>query len=346
MHNQYQSNYNRQVPKKGFAHIIPILVITLLISTGFIGLSQKSDNSQKLAVGKVLSEKSEAEKQAEEQAKESSQKENESQGESIKKATEQQKKNSNDTSFPSTSNNSQNKTKVEIEKEKNKLKIKTKNKETGFESETETEGGKEKTKIKFGDIKIEYEREGDKIVTKFKDENGQELELEASEESEILDEAENEIEDDDIKIATGSSQTGFVQKGRRVRTNFPLSINPSTGELFVTTPSGIKVVTILPQEAIENMIKAGVLTRLEEPPIPTPPESISSSSAVSVEGAPIEITEVNNTPTYVISGIKTQKMLGFIPVDIKIKTYVSATDGSLIKIQESLLSRILDLISF
>ncbi len=330
------------MPKKGFVHLIPLLVIALLISTGLVGLSLNSDNSQKQAVGKVLSEKSEAEKQAEE----SLEKENESQNESIKKATDQQNQSSDDKSSSSTSNNSQNRTKVEIEKEKNKLKIKTKNEQTGFESETEIEEGKEKIKIKFGDIKIEYEREGDKVVTKFKDENGQELELEASEEAEILDEAENEFEDDDIKIATGSAQTGFIQKGRRVRTNFPLSINPSTGELFVTTPSGVKVVTILPQEAVENMIKAGVLTRVEEPPIPTPPESTSSSNILSVEGAPIEITEVNNTPTYVISGVKAQKMFGFIPVDIKIKTYVSAADGSLTDIQESLLSRILDLISF
>lgn len=327
---------------RGFANIIPVIVITLIVATGFVGLSSTSDNSQKKAVGKVLSEKSEAEKQVEESAK----KEAESQNESIKKVTEQQKTSSNNKSSSSTSNSSQNRTKIEVEKEKDKLKIKTKNEQTGFESETEIEEGKEKTKIKFADIKIEYEREGDKIVTKFKDENGEDLELEASEEAEILDEAENEFEDDDIKIATGSAQTGFVQKGRRVRTNFPLSINPSTGELFVTTPSGVKVVTILPQEAIENMIKAGVLTRVEEPPVPTPPESTTSSSILSVEDAPIEITEVNDTPTYIISGVKAQKMFGFIPIDIKIKTYVSATDGSLTDIQESLLSRILDLISF
>ncbi len=327
--------------KKGFANVIPVLVIALIVSTGLVSLSLKSDSSQKKAVGKVLSEKSEAEKQAEESQK----KEDERQSESVKKASEDREDNESNSSS-SNSNRSQNGTKVEVEKEKGKVKIKTKNEQTGFESETEVEDGKEKTKIKFADIKIEYEREGDKIVTKFKDEDGEELELEASEESEILDELEDEIEDDDIKIATGSAQTGFVQKGRRVRTNFPLSINPATGELFVTTPSGVKIVTILPQEAVDNMIRAGVLTRLDEPQLPAAPESTLSANVLSVEDAPIEITEVNNTPAYVISGVKAQKMLGFIPVDIKIKTFVSTADGSLIDIQESLLSRILDLISF
>lgn len=326
--------------KKGFANVIPILIIALVVSTGLIGVSFKSDSSQKKAVGKVLSEKSESEKQAEESQKHSA----EVQNEAIKKTTEEQKNNDNK-STSTTSNSLQNGTKIEVEKEKGKVKIKTKNEQTGLESESEVENGKEKTKIKIGDIKIEYESEGDKVVTKFKDENGQELELEASEEAKILDDAKNELEDDDIKIATGSAQTGFVQKGRRVRTNFPLSINPTTGELFVTTPSGVKVVTILPQEAVDNMIKAGVLTRLDEPQIPSTPGSTSSASAPSVESAPIEITEVNNTPAYVISGVKEQKMFGFIPVDIKIKTFVSTADGSLIEIQEGLFSRILDLIS-
>lgn len=326
---------------KGFASVIPVLVVALIVATGFIGLSSTSDNSQKKAVGKVLSEKSEAEKQEEESQKKTA----ELQSESIKKTSEEKKESSDNKSSSQSSNSSQSSTKVEIEKEKNKLKIKTKNEQTGFESETEVEDGKEKTKVKFNGIKIEVEQEGDKVVTKFKDENGKEAELEATEEAEILDNLDKKLDDDDIKIATGSAELGFIQKGRRVRTNFPLSINPSTGELFVTTPSGVKIVTILPQEAVENMINAGVLTRLEEPPVPTTPES-TSSGVVSVEGAPIEITEANNTPAYVISGVKAQKMLGFIPVDIKIKTYVSTTDGSLIKIQESLFSRILDLLSF
>ncbi len=335
--------------QKGFANIILILVIALIAATGFLGLSSTSDNSKKKAVGKVLSEKSEAEKQAEESQKQ----EAESQNESIKKDKEEQKESSGSKSSAQSSSSSQGGTKVEVEKEKDKLKIKTKNERTGFESETEVEDGKEKTKIKFEGIKIEYEREGDKVVAKFKDENGEELELEATEEAEILDELENEIEDDDIKIATGSGQTGFVQKGRRVRTNFPLSINPSTGELFVTTPSGVKAVAVLPSVAIENMIKAGVLTRVEEPgstPSPTPGEGSGSAGAtqgaqIAVLGASIELTEQNNQPVYRISGVKDEKLFGLLPVEVKLTTVVSASNGSLVDIQEGIFARILDLLS-
>ncbi|MEK7581677.1 MAG: hypothetical protein AAB512_05365 [Patescibacteria group bacterium] len=333
--------------KKGFVHLLPLFALAVLVLGSAFLVSVNSETRQKQAVGKVLSEKSEAEKQAEEKSQESVKKEAELQSESVKKASEQNEGSSNKSSS-SNSTNSRNKTKVEIEKEKDKVKIKTKNEATGFESETETENGKEKTKVKFKGIKIEIEREGDKLVTKFKDEQGEEVELEASEEAEILDDLNEKLEDDDIEVATESAQPGFIQKGKKVRTNFPLSINPATGELFVTTPSGTKVVTILPQQAIENMINAGVLTRVDEtePTAATPPESSQSAQPISVENASIELTEKDSQPTYIISGIKSQKVLGVIPFDFKIKTYVSATDGSLLDIEQGFLSKILDVISF
>lgn len=322
--------------KKGFAAVIPVLIIALLVASGFVGLSLKSDNSQKQAVGKVLSEKSQE------------------QGESGKSGSETQQVSSQSLQLGSTNNpspssqptSSQDKQKVEIENEQGKLKIKTKNEQTGFESGTEVEAGKEKTKIKLSNVKVEIDQEGDKLVTNFKDENGKEIDLEATEEAEVLDSLDKKLKDDDIKIASGSAELGFTQKGRRVRTNFPLSVNPTTGQLFVTTASGTKIVAILPQQAIENMIEAGVLTRTEEPQSPPPPDSSGSAQITTANNASIELTELNNQPAYAINGIKTKNVFGFIPVDLKIKTFVSASDGNLLAMQESLLTRILSFISF
>jgi hypothetical protein len=323
---------------KGFAAIIPVLIIVLIASTGLVGLSLRSDDSQKKAVGKVLSEKSgdQSESGGSGSGKSSSDSQNEPSGSQ-----------NNTTSVDSTGNSTNNQ-KVEIENEKGKLKIKTKNEQTGFESESESEveAGKEKTKIKLAGIKLEVEQEGDRLVIKFKDENDKEVELEATEEAEIIKDAKKELDDDDIQIATGSAELGFTQKGRRVRTNFPLSVNPTTGQLFVTTPSGTKMVAVLPQQAIENMIEAGVLTRTEEPQAPPTLVGSSAAQVLSSGSSSIVLAELNNQPTYEISGIKEQKMLGIIPVDIKIKTFVSATDGSLVKIQEDFLTRLLDLLSF
>lgn len=343
------------MPQKGFAHIIPLLVITLFISSIGVVSSLRSEDSQKQQVGRVLSEKEDEEekndesgKKADEAAKESAEKQNSE----SKKASEGSSKNSN-------TGSSSNKTKTvsktedsetEVETEDGKTKIKVKNKEGEFE--TEIEDGKEKTKFETSAFKIEFEWEGNKFVAKVKDEHGEDVDLEASEEAELFDELEDELDDDDIEIATDSAQLGFVQKGNKVRTNFPLSVNPTTGELFVTTPSGTKVVTILPDVAIQNMIRAGVMTRTEEPPLPptAPPEGTASSQEAAIlpniEGAAVELTEINEEPVYIISGVKDQQFLGVLPVEIKIKTTVSATDGRLVDLTQGFFSRILDLLSF
>ena len=326
--------------KKGFAHILPVLIIALLVVTGIAGLSISSDNAQKKAVGKVLSDKDESQKQIAEQAQETAKHDAEKAQEAVKKSQEGQKQPESSGKSPSIKAN--NETKLEVEKENGKVKIKSKSADSEFESETEN--GKEKTKLQMEGFKIEIEREGEKFVTKIKNKDGEDAELESSEEAEILDRAEQELEDDDIKIATGSAQLGFIQKGNKVRTNFPLSVNPQTGELFVTTPAGEKVVTILPDQAIDNMVKAGVITRIEQEDESTPPGATASSQTVT--NASIELAVQNDKPVYVISGVKDQKFLGLIPVNIKLKTVVSSTDGSLLSINEGFFTRLLDLVSF
>lgn len=340
------------VPQKGFVHIIPLVVVALFVTSIGVVTSNQSENVQKQQIGKVLSEREEQEDEEDESTK----KAQESAKEAAKKQTEEGKKASENSSKSSSSSSNKTKTvtkteksETEVETEDSKTKIKVKNSEGEFE--TEIEDGKEKTKFRQGNLKIEFEREGNKFVAKIKDEQGEDVELEASEEAELFDDLEDELKDDDIEIATDSTQLGFVQKGRRVRTNFPLSVNPVTGELFVTTPSGTKVVTILPAVAVENMIRAGIMSRTEEPPFPptTPLEGTPSSSEAtpepSLEDPSIELTELGGEPVYIISGIKDQKFLGILPVEIKIKTTVSATDGQLVDVTQGFFSRIFDLLS-
>ena len=113
---------------------------------------------------------------------------------------------------------------------------------------------------------------------------------------------------------------------------------------------------ILPSVAIQNMIRAGIMTRVEEEsepdasPEPSAPAATDSAGegtpSASVAGAGIELTQVNNKVVYVISGVKSQRFLGFLPVDIRLKTVVSAEDSSLIDIQEGFFGKVLDILSF
>ncbi|OGD89446.1 hypothetical protein A3J17_03025 [Candidatus Curtissbacteria bacterium RIFCSPLOWO2_02_FULL_40_11] len=144
-----------------------------------------------------------------------------------------------------------------------------------------------------------------------------------------------------------------VNPGRKIRTNFPITVNPATGEKIVTTPSGTHVV-ILPEVAIQNMIRAGFPVVLPPEPSPSPtssPEATASAtpeataSATSQEGS-ILLTELNNQLVYEIPAVKKQKFLGVLPVDVRITGYVSAENGSIITTKKSFFNKILDALSF
>lgn len=347
--------------RKGFAQILPVLIVAIVVSGGLTLVSVRGETQQKVAVGRVLSSSDiqdgqgrEAGKNAEEESKEAEKKRNEENKEAEKKASGGQKENStggtNKIKAESRSENS--KTKVEREGNKSEIEIET---STGakFKSKIEDDG-KSETKIRSGNLRIEIKIENGRVVTKVKNENDEEVELEDEEEDELFEEFEDELEDDDIKLATGSAQLGFIQKGNKVRTNFPLSVNPQTGELFVSTPAGEKVVAILPNVAIANMIAAGIITRTQTPQSPPsvePPGGTSSatpSATVSptVEGAFIGLEEFEGKVVYKIDGVKDEKFAGFVPVSIKVKAIVSIENGELIDINQGFLTRLLDLLSF
>lgn len=308
--------------RDGFFHLAPLVIVAILLTGAVSLISVNWENSQKRAVGKVLSSSDESE--------------------------------SNGGSSGSSGSGSSDKFKIESRTQDSRTKIETKEGKTKIEVRneegrfvTKVEEGKERTKIRTGDLRIEIKKEGDRVVVKIKNKLDEEVELEDEDEEELLDEVEDELDGKGIHFATGSAQLGFIQHGRKVRTNFPLSVNPATGELFVTTPSGEKVVTTLPDVAIGNMIRAGILTRVEQEvvPLPSPPPGESTPSA-TVEGAGIELTEVDNQPVFIISGVRAENFLGFVPVDLKLKVTVSAVDGQLVDIEQGFLGRLIDLLSF
>jgi len=150
--------------------------------------------------------------------------------------------------------------------------------------------------------------------------------------------------------------TPSASSGRKIRTNFPITVNPLTNEKIVTTPSGTKVI-ILPEVAIQNMIKTGfpVVLPPEPSPLPssspeatpsaTPPATPEVSPSLETGDGSVILTELNNELVYEIPAIKNQKFLGLFSVKIKVKGYVSAENGDILKIKKSLFDNILDFLS-
>lgn len=349
--------------KRGFVHIIPLVFIAVLVAGTLSIVSFKQEEKQKAAVGMVLSSSdddddnqsgSSGSGSSGSSSTEVEKKQAKERREAEKKADEAQKENKSGSSgkvkIESRGGNS--KTKIETEDGKSEVEIETSG-GAKFKSKIEDDG-KSETKIRSGNLRIEIKVENGRTVTKVKNENDEEVELEDEEEDELFEEFEDELEDDDIELATGSAQLGFIQKGNKVRTNFPLSVNLQTGELFVSTPAGEKVVAVLPDVAIANMIAAGIITRTQtpqsppsvEPPGGTESATPSSTVAPTVEGASIGLEEFEGKVVYKIDGVKDEKFAGFVPVSIKVKAIVSAENGELLDINQGFLTRLLDLLSF
>ncbi len=165
------------------------------------------------------------------------------------------------------------------------------------------------------------------------------------EENEMEDEIEDEdIEDEDefeseiertikegtvsskIKIRSGNNKFEFEEESGkiRVRTNFPLSVNPTTRELTVSTPAGVRIVAVLPEKAISNMIEAGFVTTAE-----------ATTLSTGGEGELV----------YEVEGIKEEKLLGLFKINLRRRVSVSATTGDVVTINQTTSNQILDIFS-
>lgn len=206
---------------------------------------------------------------------------------------------------------------------------------------TRIEDDKARIEVRSGGVKVRYELKDGQLVVKVENEEGKGLELEDEEIEKIEDEVEEELEDDGIKIATAAGKLAVIKNRFGASTNFPLSINPATNELIITTPAGQRTVTILPDQAVQNMLAANVISRLGSQAI----VDAALENQVASASAIIALGVRNNAPIYEIPGIRDFRLLGFIPVSAPVTAIVSAETGKLVTAEQPLLTRIVDLLS-
>ncbi len=139
--------------------------------------------------------------------------------------------------------------------------------------------------------------------------------------------------EDDVRIATAGGQTALVNKGIGALSNFPLSINPVTRELTVTTPAGTKIVTVLPQQAIDNMLAAHVMDDVD---------GVKVNNELASVPDLVNLELVDGVLVYKVKGTKTHKLFGFIPIKTGVEAFVSAENGQVVTSTDSLLGRILN----
>lgn len=197
------------------------------------------------------------------------------------------------------------------------------------ELQVRTEGNKTKIKLDSRGGSFELENEDGKLKIKAKEKDGTEFELE----SESLDDINDALEDEGISVASASGNRLRIRRGVfEAETHFPLSINPTSNTLTVTTPAGVKDVAVLPDQAVTNLLRLKFIDRIA-----------SGSAAENPTG--IKLGLLGNNPVFQVLGVDEQKLLGFIPVSINKTSFVSAENGQIIKVDETFLQKLLDLFS-
>ncbi len=338
-----------------FSHPLAItaLAIITLLAAANIQTTQSLTAGAQNVLGK--DEQGEEQKQAEEQEKEAEKQAEEAQEESLKQAEEQQKEATKRTTTNTTGTSGSPRRSIKSKTETispSGLKMKTESENSRQETEIETaDGQKIKTKIEDdgttkieienGTVKLKYSIENGQVVLKAETEDGEEVEIEDDELEELENDVEDELEDDDVRLVqTTDNQLAVTQNQIAALTNFPLSINVETKELIITTPTGQKVVAVLPDEAVQNLLATGIINSIE-----TPPSEIATQDQLGILTGVVEIETRKNEIVYKIKGKKTHRMLGIIPVTTPVTAFVSTDTGLTVAKQQSILTNVIDFLS-
>lgn len=177
------------------------------------------------------------------------------------------------------------------------------------ELEIEQEEGKTKVTIKTGGVERKFEfreKEGKTVLRmRFKDET-------TGEESEF-----------ELKVKQNKFE--LKHKGTIATTSFPISIDPETNTLSVTTPAGTVVIKTLPSRAIEMMLSSGLADKVTQAEIIENPKPGPGESLVAIE----------------VSGSKQKKFLGLFNVSAPLRIRVDAQSGETLDIERPLVFRLL-----
>lgn len=208
---------------------------------------------------------------------------------------------------------------------------------SGIRVKTREEEDRTRVDIYEGATKLRLERRDDRIIVKLENEEGDEVELPEGEEDEVFKIEERE---GDIKVRA-FGQGFLISRGTfGAQTDFPVSVDLLTNELKIVTPAGEKVVTVLPDRAVFNMLAANVISQVQGLPF-----TEQVGAGLALEGIVKLIITKQGDLAYEIPGVSNQKFLGFLPVGIAKTAIVSVDTGQLLEVKQPVLSRLLDAFS-
>lgn len=228
-----------------------------------------------------------------------------------------------------------------------------------FEKKRELEKQKMELRIKKDRARYIMKKDGQKIridardgETKVRIEN--KMERADGIESEDEDELENEIEDEqEIEIEPGTAaentrlrvlrSKAIIERLRaRATTSAPLSIDPETNTLSITTARGDVKVVVLPDAAIQKLIENNIVDEIVSE---QNDQETEDATVGEEEKDTVRLEAEDESPVYKIVGIKRLKFLGLVPFESKVDATVSAETGEVLERKQERLKRFLSFFS-
>lgn len=119
---------------------------------------------------------------------------------------------------------------------------------------------------------------------------------------------EGDIQSDKVSIHKEDQGFSIMQNGIKATTDLPVTIVPSTHEVFIETSNGKVKLSILPADALRSIVKANVIN-------------------IIPEDGKIRLEQKEDTLQYSIIGEKLVSIFNITRVIAPVESTVSATDG-------------------
>jgi len=161
------------------------------------------------------------------------------------------------------------------------------------------------------DAKISLHREGDKI-SMVVNAGTFERELDVTDWEESVIEIEERPELRQVAINVVDGRFAIKQRNIIALTEFPISIDSKTAKLSVTTESGDRLVSVLPYNAVESLVRTRIITRIAE--------------------GGVDLIEKERELTYKVNGEKLLNLFNVYEYPVLMSIAVSASTGEIVKI--------------
>lgn len=165
------------------------------------------------------------------------------------------------------------------------------------------------------DARVTLQKEGEKI-SMVVNADGYEKELDVSDWEDAVVEIEERPELQQVSINVFDGRFAIKQKEVVALTDYPINIDSKTAKLSVTTESGDRLVSVLPFNAIESLLRTKIISRIAE--------------------GGVDLIEEERELTYRVSGEKLINILNVYTYPIQMNISVSASTGEIINIDAPL----------